>query len=249
VPTDAHEVDVLIPAHNYGRYLAECVESVFAQTARVGSVTVIDDGSTDNTVEVLAALGTAYPITVVHRENRGVVPTLREAIARTHGRFFVTLDADDRLAPEFVETCRQTLAQDDSLGYCYTQMFLSGERSGLAHVREFDARRLICSGNFISGRAAMLRRSAYEQTQGYRELPALEDWDLWLSFLDAGIVGRYIPEALYEWRHHGPSRNAMTVRQERRLRRRIQLAHPRLLLRYYPGYLPIAGTNLVRRFT
>lgn len=249
MPTDAAcDVDVLVPAHNYGRYLGACIDSVFAQTVAVGSVTVIDDGSTDCTPEVLAEIGARYPITVVRRENRGLVSTLREAIGLTSGGFFVTLDADDLLAPTFVERCVKTLTINASLGYCYTQMVLSGERSGLAHVQPFDARRLVCSGNFIGGRAAMIRRSAYERTLGYRELPALEDWDLWLSFLDEGMIGSFIPEPLYEWRQHGPSRNAITVRQERRLRRRIQLAHPRLLLRYYPGYLPVAGANLVRRF-
>jgi glycosyltransferase involved in cell wall biosynthesis len=249
VRTDAGEVDVLVPAHNYGRFLAACIESVFQQTVAVGSVTVIDDGSTDNTRDVLATLATRYPLTVVDRENRGLVQTLREAIELTHGRFFVTVDADDRLAPTFVERCLDTLANDDSVGYCYTQMVLSGEQRGLAGVHEFDPRRLVCSGNFVGGRAAMIRRASYERTPGYRDLPALEDWDLWLSFLDAGMAGEYIPEPLYEWHQHGPSRNSMSVRQERRLRRRIQLAHPRLLLRYYPGYLSVAGANLVRRFT
>lgn len=247
--TDASDVDVLIPAYNYGRYLEACVESVFNQTAAVGAVTVIDDGSTDDTAHILARLAVRYPIDVVRRENRGLVPTLREVIGLTNRPFFVTVDADDVLAPTFVEKCVATLTNDESLAYCYTQMRLSGERSGLALVEPFDARKLICSGNFIAGRAAMIRRCSYERTRGYRDLPALEDWDLWLAFLDEGMSGEFIPEPLYEWRQHGPSRNTMTVRQERRLRRRIQLAHPRLLLRYYPGYLPVASANLARRFT
>jgi glycosyltransferase involved in cell wall biosynthesis len=249
VPIDALDVDILIPAHNYGRYLGECIESVFNQTAAVGSVTVIDDGSTDDTPQILARLATKFPIEIVRRENRGLVPTLRDVIGLTRRPFFVTLDADDKVAPTFVERCLETLRTDESLAYCYTMMRLSGDASGLALVEPFDARKLICSGNFIGGRAAMIRRSSYERTRGYRDLPALEDWDLWLAFLDEGMTGAFIPEPLYEWRKHGPSRNSMTVRQERRLRRRIQLAHPRLLLRYYPGYLPVASANLVRRFT
>jgi glycosyltransferase involved in cell wall biosynthesis len=241
-------VDVLIPAYNYGRYVGDCIESVINQTATVGTVTVLDDGSTDDTPQILARLSTRFPIEVVRRGNRGLVPTLRDAIGLTTRPFFVTLDADDALAPTFVERCLATLTNDESLAYCYTKMTLSGDATGPALVEPFDARKLICSGNFISGRAAMIRRSSYERTRGYRDLPALEDWDLWLSFLDEGLTGVLIPESLYEWRKHGPSRNTMTVRQERRLRRRIQLAHPRLLIRYYPGYLPVAGANFVRRF-
>jgi glycosyltransferase involved in cell wall biosynthesis len=248
VPIDASDVDVLVPAYNYGRYLGTCIESVFNQTAAVGSVTVIDDGSTDDTPQILARLATVHPIDVVRTENRGLVPTLRDVIGRTSRPYFITLDADDALAPTFVEKCLTTLTNDVSLAYCYTEMRLSGDASGLAVVEPFNARKLICSGNFIGGRAAMIRRSSYERTRGYRDLPALEDWDLWLAFLDLGLTGVLIPEALYEWRKHGPSRNTMTVRQERRLRRRIQLAHPRLLARYYPGYLPVAGANLARRF-
>jgi glycogen synthase len=248
VPIDASDVDILVPAYNYGRYLEACIESVFSQTATVGAVTVIDDGSTDDTPQILARLAKRYPIEIVRRENRGLVPTLRDAIGLTTRPYFVTVDADDALAPTFVEKCLATLTNDESLAYCYTKMRLSGDSTGLAIVEPFDARKLICSGNFISGRAAMIRRSAYERTRGYRDLPALEDWDLWLAFLDVGLTGVLIPEPLYEWRKHGPSRNTMTVKQERRLRRRIQLAHPRLLVRYYPGYLPVAGANLVRRF-
>jgi glycosyltransferase involved in cell wall biosynthesis len=248
VPIDASNVDVLVPAFNYGRYLGACIESVFNQTAEVGAVTVIDDGSIDDTPDVLAHLAASFPIKVVRTENRGLVPTLRHLIEITKRPFFVTLDADDRLAPTFVERCLATLSSDDSLAYCYTMMRLSGDASGLAVVEPFDARKLICSGNFIGGRAAMIRRSSYERTGGYRDLPALEDWDLWLAFLDHGMAGAFVPEPLYEWRKHGPSRNTMTLRQERRLRRRIHLAHPRTLLRYYPGYLPVAGANLLRRF-
>ncbi len=241
------DIDVLIPAYNYGRFLADCIDSVFAQTVQVGSVIVIDDGSTDDTPAIVEALGARYPIISIRRENRGLVSTLREAISLTSGRFFITLDADDRLAPTFVESCIRALARDKSVGYCYTQMALSGEESGVASVRSFSPRKLICSGNYIGGRAAMIRRDAYEQTRGYRDWPALEDWDLWLSFLDAGMVGAFIPEPLYEWHRHGNSRNSMTVLEERRLRRRIQFSHPRLMLRYYPAYLPIAAVNLVRR--
>ena len=248
MPIDASGVDVLIPAYNYGRFLGQCIESVFNQTAAVGTVTVIDDGSTDDTPQVLAGIAERYPIDIVRRENRGLVPTLRDVIGLTKRPFFVTVDADDVLAPTFVERCLATLTSNESLAYCYTKMRLSGDASGLALVEPFDARKLICSGNFIGGRAAMIRRSSYERTRGYRDLPALEDWDLWLAFLEEGLIGAFIPEPLYEWRKHGASRNTMTVRQERRLRRRIQLAHPRLLLRYYPGYLPVAGANFVRRF-
>jgi glycosyltransferase involved in cell wall biosynthesis len=248
VPIDASDVDVLIPAYNYGRYLGACIESVFDQTAVVGAVTVIDDGSTDDTPQILARLATAYPIHIVRTEHRGLVPTLRDVIGLTKRPLFVTLDADDELAPTFIEKCLSTLTSDESLAYCYTMMRLSGDASGLAVVEPFDARKLICSGNFIGGRAAMIRRSSYERTRGYRDLPALEDWDLWLAFLEEGLIGAFIPEPLYAWRMHGQSRNTMTVKQERRLRRRIQFAHPRLLFRYYPGYLPAASANAVRRF-
>ena len=239
-------IDVIIPCHNYGRFLEEAVLSVLAQSGAPASITVIDDGSTDDSAETAQRLAAQYGIVGLSQHNAGLVRTLRRGISLTQSEFFVVVSADDRVHPDFLARTFAELRRHPAAGYCYPQMEYFGTRSGLADFRPFNARTISCAGN-IAGGIALIRRSAYAATPGYAELPAYEDWDLWLSFLDAGIEGVGLAEPLYYWRQHGPQRNAMSPGVERRMRRQVQRRHPRLLLRYYPGYLPTAASHLVSR--
>jgi glycosyltransferase involved in cell wall biosynthesis len=229
-------VDVIIPCHNYARYVAEAVRSAVAQTLQPRSIHVIDDGSTDDTPDVLRDVARYHPTVVVTRQpNRGLVPTLRSAISTKDGEYYAVLDADDLWSPEYLERAVERLDALPGAAYAYPQMRLFGAREGVFESQAFDPGDLV-TYNFVSA-GAVVRRRAYEQTQGFRPLPALEDCDLWLSFLDNGLRGTFVAEPLYWWRQSAGSRNDLDVVAFRKLHRRIRLDHPRSLIRHGPGYL------------
>lgn len=92
-------VSVVIPVYNGERYLAEALESVFAQTLPPHEVIVVDDGSTDGS----AAIAGRYPVTLIRRENRGPAAARNTGVAVCTGEYLAFLDADDTWMPEKLE--------------------------------------------------------------------------------------------------------------------------------------------------
>ncbi len=104
--TDLPLVSVIVVNYNYGRYLADAVESVFGQTyARVQCI-VVDNASTDETPSVLASLEARHPDLVViwRAANDGQTPASLDGLAAADGHYVIFLDADDYLLPRCVET-------------------------------------------------------------------------------------------------------------------------------------------------
>jgi glycosyltransferase involved in cell wall biosynthesis len=230
-------IDVIVPCHNYGRFVGEALHSIANQSRRADRVIVIDDGSTDDSLDVLHRLRERLDFELLTQPNAGLVSTMRRGIAASTSELFAVVSSDDRLHPRFLEATSRALETEGRAGYCYTDLRFFGMTDKIERSAPFDPGRLVYQGNYISG-GAMLRRSSYARTRGYQALPALEDWDLWLSFLDVGLAGAYVPEPLYEYRQHGPSRNTLSSRRELLLRRRIQARHPRLLWKYAAEQVP-----------
>jgi glycosyltransferase involved in cell wall biosynthesis len=243
-------VAVVMPCHNYGRYVAAALRSIADQTVIPVDVLVIDDGSTDDTAEVLAAvkveLASRLPIRVIHQSNRGLVRTLNDGVAATSAPYILFVSADDRARPELVEHLAAALDRHRTAGYAYPKMELFGGEHGVHLSYPFSPGRLIFDHNYIPG-AAMARREAFEAAGGVRELTAHEDWDLWLSFLDAGWQGVFVPEVLYEWRRHATARNNQDVTTKLRLRLTILAGHPKLLVRYAYLAVPFTFSAVWRR--
>src|ERR1043165_8653356 len=94
-------ISVVIPTYNSAPFLPETLDSVFAQTYPAHEVIVVDDGSTDNTEEVLRAY--AGRITYVKQANAGVSSARNAAIERATGNWFALLDSDDIWKPQKLE--------------------------------------------------------------------------------------------------------------------------------------------------
>jgi glycosyltransferase involved in cell wall biosynthesis len=91
-------VSVVIPVHNYARYVPEAIASVQAQTLQAWECVVVDDGSTDDTPEVLARLSALDDrITVVRQAQRGLSAARNHGLQASRGRYVQFLDADDLL--------------------------------------------------------------------------------------------------------------------------------------------------------
>jgi glycosyltransferase involved in cell wall biosynthesis len=244
------DVAVVMPCHNYARYVAEAVRSVADQTVRPSDVLIIDDGSSDDSAEVLAALHSELadrlPIRVVSRANRGLVRTLNEGVADTSAPYIMFASADDRAHPQLIEKLAAALDANPRAGYAYPKMELFGDEVGVYLSYPFSPGRLIFDHNYVPG-AAMVRRVAFDAVGGVRDLRAHEDWDLWLGFLEAGWRGVFVPEVLYDWRRHVAARNHQDTRTKLALRLSILAGHPRLLVRYSYLAVPFTISSIWRR--
>jgi glycosyltransferase involved in cell wall biosynthesis len=193
-------VTIVIPCHNLGAYLDEAVQSALDQTFPDFDIVVVDDGSTDEATRRLLADYRRPRTRVIRQAHRGLPAARNRALAETEATYICALDADDRLAPTYLERSVAVLDADPSLAFASHWVRTFGdevtewrpERCDLAAVLDM---------NTING-AALVRREALLAVGGWDESmrEGCEDWDLWLRLLERGYRGTIIPEVLFYYR-------------------------------------------------
>jgi glycosyltransferase involved in cell wall biosynthesis len=197
---------------NLGRYLPEAVESVMAQTYQDFELIIIDDGSTDEYTNLLLDHWPYARARVLRQANRGVAVARNQAISQGCGRYICCLDADDRLRPAYFERAIECLDADTHTGFVSGQMqMFDGERTLIIPVE--CALPAMLAEN-LAFEPAMFRRSAWEAVGGYCStfiVSGIEDWDLWISFLEFGYRCEVLPDVIFDYR---VLPNSMTSRME-----------------------------------
>lgn len=206
------KISVVVPTYNHARYVAEGVRSILAQNYANLEVLVVDDGSTDNTREVMAQFG--EPVRYIWQANRGLSGARNSGIEAATGEYIALLDADDFWEPNFLATVLPILEADRTLGAVHTgSRFVDRDGKPLLQQNNVTVPadqmydRLI-DGEFFAADAVLVRRECFEQVGLFDEkLRASEDWDMWLrvarAFRFAGI-----PDALLNYRMHGENMSA-----------------------------------------
>jgi glycosyltransferase involved in cell wall biosynthesis len=209
------KVSVLVLAHNYGRFLAEAVESLVSQDyAGEVEVIVIDDGSTDETPQVASDLQWAYPdrIRYIRQENQGVAGAANTGLAAATGELIAFHSADDVTLPGKVRRQVEILATRPEVGLVYGDMAVTDARlnvitpsfwesQGIVPVRG-DALERAMIGPFVSG-GTMMFRAAFRES--FYPLPAWAAWeDWWITVhVAAQAEFEYIDEPVLLYRQHG----------------------------------------------
>lgn len=208
------QVSVIIPTYNSARYVVDAVESVLAQTYRDFEVIVIDDGSTDETPEVMKRYGA--PVRYLRQENAGVAAARNRGIAESRGRYIAFLDADDTWFPEKLERQMAALAGSGGARACYSAFLEVKDDLSPVGVRRSDRRGsaiedLLLRGNVIGSICTVVaERALFESVGGFDPvLSQCADWDMWVR-LAAETEFVYLDEPLVTYRQHGSnmSRNA-----------------------------------------
>jgi len=177
-------ISVIIPTYNRGYMLKHAIESVLAQDFKNFELIVSDDGSTDNTSEIICSYGNK--IKSIHRENKGVSAARNRGIAIASGAFITFLDSDDLWLPgklsaqiDFFNSNHEALiCQTEEMwirnGVRVNPMKKHKKNSGMI----FEPSLLLC---LVSPSAVMIRKELFDIVGLFDEtLPACEDYDLWL---------------------------------------------------------------------
>lgn len=206
-------VSLVIPAYNHANYLREAVRSVHYQDYSQLELIVIDDGSTDNTVEVLLELGEGFYWE--SQSNTGQSRTLARGWSMAKGDIIGYLSADDTLEPSAVSTSVATfMAMPDVVAtYCdYNLIDLRSRRVRTVKLPDYNYELMLAQTSCPIGPGAFFRRAAYIQSgswnPNYRQMP---DYDFWLRL---GLQGRFfhLPRVLAGFRvHEGSQTYSMTT--------------------------------------
>jgi len=212
-------VGVVIPCYNHGEFVEETLQSVFAQTRPVQEVVIVDDGSPDAATRAqLDSLASKYEhkgVRLIRQANAGLAAARNTGVGVLATDFYIPLDADDKLAPTFVDQLVPALTENPALGYAYSWVQYFGSHDGQWHCPPYDAAKLLVEN--LSVATALIRRTAFDAAGGYN--PAMvhgfEDWDFWLSLLKHGWHGTLVPAPLFQYRKHAQG-SMLTRTQERR---------------------------------
>lgn len=205
---DTHKsvnISIIIPTYNHANFLISCVESVLTQINTSFEILIVDDGSTDNTGDVVQSLPTH--IKYYRQENSGPASARNNGLANAAGRYVAFLDADDFWLPGFsdlmfskFETCDDNTA----LVACgWKRITLDGYFIGspvLVDENTLNWENLML-GNKLTTSAALLSRNALISVGCFdTDIIGVEDWYLWLKLLNAGYQIRAINEPLVGYR-------------------------------------------------
>jgi glycosyltransferase involved in cell wall biosynthesis len=221
---------VVITAYQYGDVVADAVGSARAQSYGNLDVVVVDDGSTDDTPAVLERLRQEpcdVPLAVLRQENSGHPARARNAgVMLARGELIVCLDADDQLAPGFVEACVDTLARAPHASIVYGPQLDHGSTCAYEAHLPVGENLLVDRNRF--GSATLFTRAAWEEAGGYDPTVGYEDWDFWLACVERGR--RAVRAAGALWFHRSHDRGVFTTHSgdDARTKAGIVLNHPRL---------------------
>ncbi len=232
---DAWEtITVVIPAYNYQQYVAEAIESVLKQTLLPDEIIVIDDGSTDKTLEVINKY--KDDVTVVTQKNSGVIKTKNRGLDMATSDWIIFFDADDILDKTYL----QTLSKEARLHHAdvvYTAMEFIGAESGIFTSRHYSKSSLM-KGNYVHN-SALIRRALLLQTGGYKQALhfGYEDWELYLGLAEINARFYYVSDPLFYYRRHeGASRDLDAQSKLEHAKAEIQSLHPGLYNRRHKIY-------------
>ena len=201
-------VSVILPTYNRAHLLERSIKSVLGQTCEDLELIVVDDGSTDNTREVVEGLSDGRVRYVNSGRNKGAPFARNTGIREAAGRYIAFQDSDDEWAREKLEKQTELLeCSAGHVGLVYSGYWMTrGVKKKLMppssiHPKNGDLHDLLFAGNFITTQTALVRTECFVEGGMFDErLPRLQEWELWLriskqyqfKFIDEPLVTTYL---------------------------------------------------------
>ncbi len=209
-------VSIIIPTYNHAKYLIDSIKSVQAQDYPNIELIVLDDGSTDNTADILLQLGN--DVIWKRQENIGQSQTLTKGWKMSKGEILGYLSADDTLSRNAVSTSVKTLMKNSDVVATYCNFNLIDPNSHIIkeiNLPEFSYEKMLGEVNCPIGPGAFFKRSTYINSgpwnARYKQMP---DYDFWLRL---GLLGKFVrlPKVLASYRVHEDSQSYSITTLER----------------------------------
>lgn len=202
-------ISIIIPCYNAAKFVRQTLECLQKQTINNWECVIVNDGSTDDSLSIIKefqSLDSRY--TVVDKPNEGPAIARNTAIANSRGKYILPLDADDIIAPTYIEKTVSYLESHPDVKLVYTKCDFFGDKTDHFELADYNYEQQLWFNSITC--TAVYRKSDYDATQGYNpNMKAVyEDWDFWLSLLNQEDKVYQIPEVLFYYRIHGPSRNS-----------------------------------------
>ena len=221
IPTNSPEISVIIPAYNQADYVSQAIQSVLSQTNPNYELVVVNDGSTDETPQILSQFQDPR-IRVISQPNRGLAAARNAGIRESSAPLIALLDSDDYFLPDKLAIQSEYLLQHPEIG------MVGGGIQIVNHAGEIlkqiinkpdglDLQGLLFANPFVPS-SIMIRRQWFDRVGTFDEnLRACEDWDMWLRIGYAGCLFAWVDYPVVAYRQH----QGQMTREPERMRKAI----------------------------
>jgi glycosyltransferase involved in cell wall biosynthesis len=221
-------VSILIPSYNRGNWIGDAVRSALRQQPPEFEVIVVDDGSTDQTLEVLKQF-TDPRLRVIECKHIGAPAARNRAVAEARGQFILWLDSDDELLARALQSHLQNLQINPDIDVSYGDLFMASTTMEVKKVERYEdwygrsdqlvAR--IFMGNCIPNGGTLIRKSLIDQTGGYDiTFNWAHDYEFWSRVVGTAKV-KHCGATIYKYRRHAENTSAEKARQYEVLNARV----------------------------
>lgn len=221
-------ISVIIPVYDAEKFIGEAIKSVLDQTYEEYEIIVVDDGSTDNSIQIVKAL--SGEIRVISQDNRGCAAACTMGMKAATGEFIQILGADDILYPTKFEKQMNIFETHEEVDvvFCDLEKFSTDSDNIRKYKRrkivdrwrskQNDLLQILLRGNIISAITPIVKKTWYEKVGFYdKRLTNLEDWNAYLRMAQLGAKFYYVDEVLVGVRRHDENKsdNSVTMNKAR----------------------------------
>lgn len=199
------KVTIYITNYNYGRFISKAIESVVNQTYSNIELIVIDDGSTDDSRDIINQYAQKHRFKVILQQNKGLNATNNVALAVSTGKYIMRLDADDFLHPKATEELVKKIESDTNIGLVFPDYFyvdIDGQIIAKQVRHDFDTE-VVLLDQEAHGACTLIRSEYLKNLGGYDESFSCQDgYELWVKFISNYTVSN-LNLPLFYYRRHG----------------------------------------------
>ena len=229
-------ITVSVVAYNHAPYIKECIDSILGQTWQNLEILVVDDCSTDETVELVKSYGDPRINLITKKKNRGASDSTEVYLRQTAGRYIATMCGDDRMATPFkIEKQVDFLKKNEWCSVVFSDIELIDEHGVLLDPKKSPAKQILqvfesgiqnqdpkqllntffLKGNVLAGPTMLADMKVFHQFGSFdRRYLQLQDFDMWIQLLINGVGIAVVPEKTVSYRIRDNQMNLSAITNE-----------------------------------
>ncbi|MFD2161738.1 glycosyltransferase [Paradesertivirga mongoliensis] len=216
-------ITMFMAVYNGSRFLREAIDSVLVQTFADFELLIIDDGSTDNSLEIIKAYGDARIRVLSNPSNMGLVFTRNRGVQEARGKYFAILDCDDIAVKNRLEIQYRFFCENPDIALCSGRaLYVNQDNQAIRETQKFRGNKNVqlIFGNILVNSAVMMKTEAAKNTGSYEANDPAEDYDLALRMAVKYPI-ETIDDILVRYRIHNSNVTVTGIDRQKEAERNI----------------------------